>query len=90
MKKSVKKIISLMLSAVMIVSALGAVPFVAEAAIKWTAVASSDFSGVESVYNDSVVTPATYKGRGNAMSWHLYDWTGNPSKTGRRITQAHR
>ena len=81
MKKSVKKIISLMLSAVMTASALFALPFVSEAAIKWTAVASSDFSSVESVYNDSGITPSALKGKGNTMSWHLYDWTGNPSVT---------
>ena len=79
MKNAVKKIISLMLSAVMIVSALSAFPFVSEAAIKWTALASSDFSSVENVYNDSSITPSVLKGKGNTMSWHLYDWTGNPS-----------
>jgi|GEM_PF-956319 len=81
MKKSVKKVISLMLSAVLLVSTLSAVPFVAEAAIKWTAVASSDFSGIESISNDSNITPSTYKGKGNTITWHLFDWTGNPSVT---------
>ena len=74
-----KKAISIMLSVIMAFSVLSAMPFSAAAGVKWTAIASSDFSSVSSVSNSTNFTPSTYKGKGNTITWQLYDWTGNPS-----------
>ncbi|MBQ9532162.1 MAG: hypothetical protein IJR70_08825 [Eubacterium sp.] len=77
MKKSIKKLTSLMLSLVLIASALSAVPFVAKAATSWTPIASSDFTQVTAVSNGSLGEVPTYNGMGNTMTWSTGVWTGS-------------
>ncbi|MBR3150110.1 MAG: hypothetical protein IKF64_08065 [Eubacterium sp.] len=58
-----------------------ATPFSADASIQWTAVASSDFSSVNSISSNTDFTPSTYNGKGNAITWQVNEWTNSPSVT---------
>lgn len=81
MKKLYKKALALTLAVITAFPVILAMPFSAAAAVQWSAVASSDFSSVESVSNGADFTPSTYGGMGNAITWQLYDWNENPSVT---------
>lgn len=77
MKKTTKKIISLALSLILTVTMLPMFTITSEAAVRWTPIASSDFSSVQSVSQDTQFTPSTYNNQGSAMSWTPHAWTGN-------------
>ena len=81
MKKTSKKILSMLMSIAMVVTMIPFSGIVANAAVKWTPIASSDFSTVSSVSNNTQISPSTYNGQGNSMSWTPYDYNGNVSKT---------
>ncbi len=74
MKKLSKKFLSLLMAAAMVVTIIPMGMITAEAAIKWTPLASSDFSSVNSVSQDTAFTPSTYNGMGNQMTWTAHDY----------------
>jgi hypothetical protein len=78
MKKFTTKLISLALSIVMVATILPMGMFVAEAGTSWSVLASSDFSTVNSVSQDTAFTPSTYAG-GNTMTWTPHDYTSSAS-----------
>ncbi len=75
-----KRALSLLLSALMVVTSLPLVALTTSAAIRWTPVASSDFSSVSSVSQDTAFTPPTYNG-GNAISWTAHSYSSNGTPT---------
>ena len=77
MKKLSKKMISILLSVLMVVTAIPLGAFTVQAVASWTPIASSDFSSVSSVSQDTAFTPSTYNNMGNAMTWTPHAWTGN-------------
>jgi hypothetical protein len=72
-----KRWLSLIMALLMVVTSvpLVALPIISEAAISWTPIASSDFSSVNSVSQDTAITPSTYNGMGNTMTWTPHDYT---------------
>ena len=81
MKKSGKRLLSAILSAVIIISTLYFGPIMPEAASRWVPIASSDFSSVSSVSRDTAFTPSAYNGMGGAISWvpHSYTAVSRPT-----------
>jgi len=75
--KSIKRIISLVLSLVFVITSFAAVDFSAFAATKWTPIASSDFTKVDAKTNASLGEVPTYNGMGKPMSWTTGVWTSN-------------
>jgi hypothetical protein len=74
MKNLSKKFLSILMAAAMVVTMIPAFAITASAAIKWTPIASSDFSTVNSVSQDAAITPSTYNGMGNQMTWTAHDY----------------
>ena len=81
MKRLYKKSVAIVLAVVMALPVVLATPFSAAASVKWTAVASSDFSSVENITNGADFTPSTYNEQGNAITWNANEWNENPSVT---------
>ena len=82
MKKLTKKTLAVLLSVIMAIPTLLVVPFTAQAAVEWTAVASSDFTNLgEVTSNGSIGEVPTYQDRGSAMEWSLYGWGGGVEST---------
>ena len=78
MRKLTKRTLAVLLSAIMAFPTILAMPFAAEAATKWTPIASSDFTKTSSVSsNASLGEVPTYNGKGSAMTWSNGVWTGN-------------
>ncbi|MBR1761755.1 MAG: hypothetical protein IJ731_00130, partial [Eubacterium sp.] len=78
MRKLTKRTLAVFLSVIMAFPTILAMPFAAEAATKWTAVASSDFSAIgNAVDNGSLGEVPTYNNQGNPISWSTTVWTGN-------------
>ena len=73
-----KGITAIALSIVFVISAICCVDLSSLAATKWVAVASSDFSAINSaVNNGSLGEVPTYHGLGNAISWSTAVYTDN-------------
>ena len=81
MKKLSKKMISILLSVLMVVTAIPLGAFTAQAVVSWTPIASSDFtqatigsaSDSGSTSNYPVSTP-TYNNLGSSMGWTALTW----------------
>ena len=85
MRRLSKKLLAVLLAAVMAIPTLLVMPFAAEAVstIEWTPVASSDFTQATPVTNGSLGEVPTYEGQGKAMTWstNCYTEHGNVSSS---------
>ena len=77
MNNSVKRITSLVLSIVFVLTSFAAIDFSAFAATKWTPIASSDFTKVEAKTNETLGQVPRYKNMGKPMEWTTGVWTSN-------------
>ena len=76
--KYTKKAISILLSLILVATAIPMGGFIAQAGTSWSVLASSDFSTVNSVSQDTAFSPSTYVG-GNSMTWTPHDYTSSAS-----------
>ena len=77
MRRLSKKLLAVLLAAVMAIPTLLAMPFAAQALTEWTPVASSDFTQANAVSNGSLGQIPTYENQGSAMTWSTNVYTGN-------------
>ncbi len=76
MKKMSKKILSAIMALTMVVTILPSFAVFADTSVKWTAVASSDFSNV-SASQSTNFTPNQYNNLGQKITWNAYTYSGS-------------